>query len=221
MTAMIFAFVAMPAGAQSRKEKKAMKKQQWEMRQQFIQDSIKMAHQYKLDSMRNAHPVYIGQKANVPCVEYSYDKHGVYMAGLGIAQNQPDLGTGTAEANRQAISDIMTRFIGVIKNGVSNYAKEVNGRSGQKIKESELEGEATAIGQKTIEKLGEPVCRNHEIDTHGNYTVYVALHVPIKEMLDEILSELDILRTDSDREKFRQFMQTELEKQPTSIDTYK
>ena len=43
--------VAMPVNAQSRKEKKAAKKAQWEMRQQFIKDSTERANQAKLDAM--------------------------------------------------------------------------------------------------------------------------------------------------------------------------
>ena len=43
--------VAMPVNAQSRKDKKAAKKAQWEMRQQFIKDSTERANQAKLDAM--------------------------------------------------------------------------------------------------------------------------------------------------------------------------
>ena len=43
--------VVMPAQAQSRKDKKAAKKAEWEMRQQFIKDSTERANQAKLDAM--------------------------------------------------------------------------------------------------------------------------------------------------------------------------
>jgi hypothetical protein len=46
--------VAMPAQAQTRKEKKAAKHDQWEMRQQFIKDSTERANKAKLDAMDNA-----------------------------------------------------------------------------------------------------------------------------------------------------------------------
>lgn len=43
--------VAMPVNAQSRKDKKAAKKEAWEMRQQFIKDSTERANKAKLDAM--------------------------------------------------------------------------------------------------------------------------------------------------------------------------
>lgn len=43
--------VVMPVNAQSRKDKKAAKKEAWEMRQQFIKDSTARANQAKLDAM--------------------------------------------------------------------------------------------------------------------------------------------------------------------------
>lgn len=43
--------MAMPVQAQSRKDKKAAKKEAWEMRQQFIKDSTERANQAKLDAM--------------------------------------------------------------------------------------------------------------------------------------------------------------------------
>lgn len=43
--------VAMPVNAQSRKDKKAAKKEAWEMRQQFIKDSTERANRAKLEAM--------------------------------------------------------------------------------------------------------------------------------------------------------------------------
>ena len=43
--------VAMPTNAQTRKDKKAAKKEAWEMRQQFIKDSTERANKAKLDAM--------------------------------------------------------------------------------------------------------------------------------------------------------------------------
>lgn len=155
----------------------------------------------------------VGQNLFTPCIEESYDKPGEYMAGLGIAENEVERGVAVANANRYAIADITTRYIGVIKNGVSQYAKNVNTRSGAKVKENELEGEAVAIGEKAIEKYAEAVCRNFEQATDGTYTAYVAVHVPIREIVSQVVDEVGVLQTDYDRQQFRGFMQAELDKQ--------
>ena len=79
------------------------------------------------------------------------------MAALGIAEGEVERGPAQINANRYAIANIASRYVGIIRNGVSQYAKNVNTRSGQKVKENELEGEAQAIGEKAIDKYADYV----------------------------------------------------------------
>lgn len=167
----------------------------------------------KAQNAQKAMAKRLGQKLYIPCVEESYDKPGEYMAGLGIAENETERGAGMADANRYAIADIASKYIGMIKNGVSQYAKNVNTRSGQKIKENELEGAAEAIGTKLINKYANAVCRDMDQADDGTYTCYVAVQVPLKELLNETIDELGVIQTDLDRNKFRGYMQSELDKQ--------
>lgn len=185
------------------------------------QDAAIAASKTRARNAQFAQEARLAQKIYTPCIAESYDKHGEYMAGLGIAENQPERGVGIAQANRYALTDITTRFMGVIKNGISQYAKDVNTRNNQKVKESELEGEATSIGQKAIQKHSEIVCRDFELDGHNNYTCYVAVHVPIKEMLDEVVNEQDIITVDADRARFRAFMEKELNEQAAAKEAEK
>ena len=74
------------------------------------------------------------------CVDEAYDKPGEYMAGLGIVEGRPDRTKAIEDVNRAAIADISSRYIGVIKNVIESYSKDVNVPSGQKIYESKLEG---------------------------------------------------------------------------------
>jgi len=163
----------------------------------------------------------LGQKIHMPCIEESYDKPGEYMAGLGIAENEEERGPGIANANRYAIADISSKYIGMIKNGVSQYAKNVKTRSGQLIKENEMEGAAEAIGTKLIDKYANAVCRDAEWDINGKYTCYVAVHVPLREVLNETIDELGVIQTDLDRQKFREYMQSELDRQAAAAQAEK
>lgn len=155
----------------------------------------------------------VGQDLFTPCIEESYDKPGEYMAGLGIAEGEEERGAAKTNANRYAIADISSRYIGMIKNGVSQYAKYVNTRSGKKVKENEMEGAAEAIGTKLIDKYADNVCTRFEQDDFGGYTCYVAIHVPLKEVVDATVDELGVIQTDIDRQQFRKYMQAELDKQ--------
>ena len=47
----------------------------------------------------------------------------------------------------------------------------------------------------------------------GTYTCYVAVHVPLKDVLNETIDELGVLQTDYDRQQFRNWMEAELNKQ--------
>ncbi len=167
----------------------------------------------KAQNARNATAMRLEQKLHIPCIEESYDKHGEYMAGLGIAENQIDRKDGIMAANRIAIEDVATRYIGTISNAVSNYAKDVNTRQRQQVKESELEGEATAIGKKAIDKYAEAVCREFGQALDGTYTAYVAVHVPIGKVLNDLQNQMQVIQVDADRARFRQFVEEELNKQ--------
>ncbi|MBQ0089943.1 MAG: hypothetical protein KBT27_11510 [Prevotellaceae bacterium] len=177
--------------------------------------------QLKASNAKNAVKKRKGQSLYIPCIDESYDKTGEYMAGLGIAEGATDLGSGTADANRYAIADITSRYIGMIKNGVSQYAKNVNTRSGQKVKENELEGAAEAIGTKVIDKYANAVCRDYEEDKMGGYTCYVAVHVPLKEVVNATVDEIGVIQTDVDREQFRKYMNAELDKQAAAKEAEK
>ena len=155
----------------------------------------------------------LDQKLYTPCIDESYDKHGEYMAGIGIAENQMERGRGTLQANRYAVEDIATRYIGVISNAVSQYAKDVNTRQKGMVKEDELEGEATAIGRSSIEKHAETVCREYGHADDGTYTCYVAVHVPVGKMMNDLQNQMQVLQVDADRARFREFVEAELNRQ--------
>lgn len=176
---------------------------------------LKAANAKKATSKR------VGQDLFTPCLEESYDKPGEYMAGLGIAEGESERGAAKANANRYAIADISSRYVGMIKNGVSQYAKNVNTRSGNKVKENELEGAAEAIGTKLIDKYADNVCTRFEQDDFGGYTCYVAIHVPLKSVVDATIDELGVIQTDIDRAQFRKYMQAELDKQAAAAQAEK
>ena len=244
--------IVAPVSAQSRKDKKAAQKAEWEMEQQRKKEEAELLHQMRMDSIRaiqesrdaarkqaelrqrqeeelgsydlemkklqlenakRAMAKRAGQNMFTPCADESYDLPGEYMAGLGIAENEVERGPAQTNANRYALSDISSRYVGMLKNGVSQYAKNNNTASGQKIKQNELEGDAMVIGEKAINKYAEVVCREFEQTEDGTWTCYVAVHVPIKDVLNETIDKLGILETDFNRQQFRQFMEAELKKQ--------
>lgn len=145
------------------------------------------------------------------CVDEAMDKPGEYMAGLGISQNQLDQKDALVSANQVALSDITSRFIGVIKNGVEMYNKETNTQSRDKAKESQLEGLAMSYGQKAVNKYADVVCRKIVSEKEGTYGCYVAVHVPIAEVLEDMTDQIEVMYTDFNKDRFKENMAAELD----------
>lgn len=136
------------------------------------------------------------------CVDQSYDKPGEYLAGLGIAEGCEDREDAIVKANQIAISDITSRYIGVIKNVMTRYNKDTRVPAGKKISEKKLEGLSEVIGTKLVEKYSNTVCREITQDATGAYTGYVAVHVLLDDLQKGIQEELEVRKVDFDAEKF-------------------
>lgn len=149
------------------------------------------------------------------CMDDAIDKTGEYMAGLGISEDQRDQKDALLSANQIALQDIITRFLGVIKNGAEFYNQETNNQRGDKIKESQLEGLALTVGEKAINKYSNVVCRKIVSKNNGHgvlvYGAYVAVHVPLKEVIDEVSNNLSVQGVVRDKNAFRNGMLKQLE----------
>jgi hypothetical protein len=153
------------------------------------------------------------QLMTIFCKEEAKDKPGEYMGGLGLVEDRPDRSRAILDANREAIADIATRYIGMIKNAIEDYSKDTNVPSGKKMYESQLEGGAAAIGTKVIEKYANVVCREVAQSATGGWVGYVAVHVPLQDAAKGIADELEVRKVDYDKKKFFEKMDTEIEKQ--------
>lgn len=147
------------------------------------------------------------------CMDEAYDKPGEYMAGLGIAEDRPDRSRAITDANRVAIADIASRYIGMLKNAIEDYSKDVNVPSGKKMYESELEGGAQVIGTKVIDKYANVVCRKLAQSATGGYVGYVAVHVLLEDAKKGLAEELEVRKVDYDKKKFFEKIDAELEKE--------
>lgn len=146
------------------------------------------------------------------CIDESYDKPGEYLAGLGIAEGCEDREDAIIKANQNAISDITSRYVGVIKNVMTRYNKDTKVPTGKKISEKKLEGLSEVVGTNVIEKYSNAVCREITQDATGAYTGYVAVHVLLDDLKKGLQNELDVRKVDYDAEKFMKQYDAELSK---------
>lgn len=153
------------------------------------------------------------QRTIVFCMDEAFDKPGEYMGGLGVVEDRPDRTRAIVDANRAAIADIASRYIGMIKNAIEDYSKDVNVPSGKKMYESSLEGGAAAIGTKVIDKYANAVCREVSQSATGAWVGYVAVHVLLQDAKKGLADELEVRKVDYDKKKFFDKMDAELEKE--------
>lgn len=136
------------------------------------------------------------------------------MAAQGMATGKARQELALADANRYAVSELMTRWVGVIKNGIEQYSKDSDTKNLTRLQEAQLEGLCINTCEKAINKLMKPDCREYLQDKDGNYGCYVALYVSLKDVLDEIDKAIAEERElDIDKAIFRKRMQSELDEQ--------
>ena len=74
-----------------------------------------------------------------------------------------------------------------------------------------MEGLALSVGEKAVNKYAEVVCRKVISEKEGTYGCYVAVHVPIADVVDEMVDQLEVMQVDVDKARFRDRMNEELE----------
>ena len=239
-------FVAMPAQAQSLKDKKAAEKAQWEQEQKQKAEEAALLHQLKMDSLKKAQQQKAedeawekelkdlkreGQRAKLqsknqmeqvmeggaqliytPCMDefIALNKVRGQMAAQGISSGQPTQESAEINANRVGLSDLTSRLLGVIKNGVEQYSKDTSTPDKQRAVEAQLEGLAMSVGEKAINELFVVDCRQFGKDKYNNYICYEALYVPVAQVVDAIVDEA-VKKVDIDKAMFRKRMQAELD----------
>jgi hypothetical protein len=189
------------------KNEAEIKRKQQEMRLKDIENEQAQREQQTRKMVQGE------RRTTIFCMDESFDKPGEYMGGLGVVEDRPDRNRAILDANRAAIADIATRYIGMIKNAIEDYSKDTNVPSGKKMYESQLEGGAAAIGTKVIDKYANVVCREVAQSATGGWVGYVAVHVLLKDAAKGIADELEVRKVDYDKKKFFEKMDAELDKQ--------
>jgi type II secretory pathway pseudopilin PulG len=151
------------------------------------------------------------QRTLIYCMKEAFDKPGETMGGLGVVEDRPDRNRAIVDANRAAIADIASRYIGMIKNAIEDYSKDVNVPAGKKMYESSLEGGAKTIGTKVVDKYANVVCREVAQSATGAWVGYVAVQVMLKDAMKGLADELEVRKVDYDKKKFFEKMDAEIE----------
>lgn len=202
--------IATPAEAQSRKEKKAAKKADWE----FEQKVKEMERQRKLDSIANlAKPANEVFQNEIPCyAESRSDKE--FFRELGEGEDTKR-NIARLAAVKMAQSMMRERLAHSVKGLSTDYSKLVNKSGKDSDLEQIIEGEMMNVVDSYLNDADNP-CERWSQDRSGRYHVYYVIEIEkngLIDKFDEKLSNNDKLRAEYDRERFRQFAKEYMEGQ--------
>lgn len=205
---LLAAMLMMPAtaDAQTRKEKKAAQKAEWEHQQKMKE----MQRQRELDSMQRmmAPPEAApdGASYSIPCYkEARSDKE--FFREMGVASST-DQGEARLDALENANKMMNGRLSRTVKGLVTNYSKTVRKGDNGKDKESIDEGEYTSVVSGLLKDADNP-CEDRKYDNRtGVWNWYYVIEIEKNKVVEKVadaISQDDKLRAEFDRERFRQF----------------
>ena len=205
--------VPVPTDAQTRKEKKAAKKAEW----QFEQQKKELERQRVLDSIKNANARPASNPAGatfeLPCSGVgTSDKE--YFRQLGIGKDI-DLSLAQRMAIQSAKSIMRDRLGEQVKGLVTDYSKTYSKSSKGSDLEGILEREFTSVVDKALDDADNPCEKAAQLNT-GEFQYYYVIEIRKNELADKLadaISGNDKLRTEYDRDQFRKYAEEYLQKQ--------
>lgn len=202
--------LATPAEAQTRKEKKAAKKAEWEFQQKIKE----MERQRTLDSIANlSAPRDEVFQNDIPCyAESRSDKEYYRELGEGVDTKR---NIARLTAVKMAQSMLRERLAHSVKGLSTDYTKLMNKSGKNSDMEQLMEGEFMSVVDASLNDADNP-CERWSQDRSGNFHVYYVIEISRKELTEkmaEAISQNDQLKAEFDRDQFRKFADEYMAKQ--------
>lgn len=206
---MALAIVALPATAQSRKDKKAAKKAEWEMQQQQKAEEAALLHQMKMDSIRDAQAAREAAKAETEAKKAAEKAEQDYLNATQTYKLpcwEPDTKEYfTAQVQRvMPLNQVTMQATALLRLAKQQMQQKIAGAYKQVIRDymdqMDLDDKFTAASH--IESAGEMVinqivnnteesCREMtRPDASGQVTLYLAIKVSKENLVKEILNNI-------------------------------
>ena len=210
--------MAVPANAQSRKDKKAAEKAQWELQQQQQKEEAELRHQMKMDSLRNAQQAQNAAAAKAQADQAKREKDAERRAAeqeqLRREQATTDMPcqifddaewfTATASrrfkgsnANtvvtallRSAKQQLLQKLQGKYQQVADDYFDQMDVEEGA-YERSHIESAGRMVMQQMVNETYE-TCRKVSAyaDAEGYKTMYMAIKISKKELLEKTVNEI-------------------------------
>ena len=211
--------IANPVGAQTRKDKKAAQKAEWEAQQQRKAEETKLLHEMRMDSLRNAKKAQEEaaikaekqqqmeasyQTYQVPCWHADDDDYYYASASRRRGYNQQNT---LATATIRAVNQLMQQKIkSALKQVTRDYfdQMDINEKSDEA---SHIESAGERIVDTYLNDVMEYCREQTRPDGEGMVIMYIGIKVSKKGLVDALakgLSQDQKLRLRFDEQKFRE-----------------
>ena len=152
-----------------------------------------------------------GQFYDLPCVDASLDDDD-YFKGLGIGTHV-NLQSARTAAMDAAQSMLQKRLGGFVQGLATDYSRTVAGQAPADKVQRLMEGEMDKIVEKMVNDAAKTCEKFSQLKT-GEYQSYIAIQIPKKKMMDDMLNTLtenEELEIEFNRDQFRKFAKERME----------
>lgn len=217
---MALLMIAMPSEAQSRKDKKAAKKAEWEARQQFVRDSTERANKAKLAAMDRENDkaaakasATIGNEVEIPCIESSFDDED-YFRDLGIGTDtNNNKQAARNDAVEQAKSIIKARLGEYIQGVTTDYFNSYTTTSETDDVQHKLEAKLNGVVDYMLNNADKE-CEKLIKNDRGNWEFYYVIRIPKQDLKKQIIDAAKEEKTliDFNEHRMQKFMDENMKK---------
>ena len=206
---MALAIVALPATAQSSKDKKAAKKAEWEMRQQQQAEEAALLHQMKMESIRDAQAAREAAKAeaeakrkaeqaeqeylqstqtyNLPCWEA--DSKEYFTAHVQRVMPLNMVTTQSTALLRLAKQQMQQKIAGAYKQVVRDYMDQMD-IDDKFTAASHIESAGEMIINQMVNATEETCREMTRPNASGNVTLYLAIKISKEDLVEKIMNNI-------------------------------
>ena len=162
-------------------------------------------------SNQNPENTPFGTFYDLPCVDASLDDDE-YFKGLGVGTHV-NLQSARTAAMDAAQSMLQKRLGGFIQGLATDYSRTVAGQAPADKVQRLMEGEMDKIVEKMVNDASKTCEKFSQLKT-GEYQSYIAIQIPKKKMMDDMLNTLtenEELEIEFNRDQFRKFAKERME----------
>lgn len=153
---------------------------------------------------------------DLPCVDASMDDND-YFRGLGVGTHV-NLQSARTAAMQSARQMLLERLGGFVQGLTTDYARTVAGQAPVDKVQRELEDGLDKLVEKMVNDA-EKTCEKFSQLQTGEFQSYIAIQIPKKDMLDNMLNTLsnnEELEIEFNREQFRKYAEKRIDEMKAS-----